>query len=301
MKIKSTFAVPFLVLSVLALMAMANLLDSSMLEWDISPYLSYIIIQLIVFALPSLFFCRMRGDSFTPRLRLRFFGLRHVFVVFSAFVVLVSGSSLINYGISRLFPDAVSSQLGFTASVAGETGVYAVLAVCIFPALLEEFLFRSIVMAEYESVSVPFAVFASALLFALIHLNWQKFPAYFFSGIVLACVVYMTRSVFSSMVIHSCNNIAALLLDQYMQNALSASGVSRVLIVFCLTSIFLVFLILLFWQAQRLYEDYGVSGVASPYVHRSKKKNGVSPTLSAVTTPPFVLLVVLCVIFSLIK
>lgn len=299
MKIKSTFAVPFLVLVVLALMAMANLLDASAFG-GVSPYLSYIIIQLIVFALPSLFFCRMRGEKFLPRLRLRPFGVRHIPAVLFAFVTLLSGSTLINYGMSRLLSESLTSPT--TVSLASENiGIYAVLAVCIFPALLEEFLFRSIVMVEYESIGVPFAILVSSLLFALIHLNWQKFPAYFFSGLVLAGIVYITRSVFASMLIHSCNNIAALLLDHYMQNALSTTGTSSVLMVFGMTSVFLLSLVLLFWQAQRLYEDYGVSGTPSPYVRRLEKRNDVSPTISAVTSPPFVLLVVLCLIFSLVK
>lgn len=300
MKIKGVFAAPFLMIVVLALFGTASLLQTDNPAVVGNPYLTLTVVQLIVYALPALFFCRMRGKGYTPRLRLRFFAPGQLFLLVFALLAMLSGSALLNLLMVSLFPEGDFSGTS-AAAVSGDVFqmLYVILALCILPALLEEFLFRGIMTAEYESVSVPCAVCMSSLLFAMMHLSFVRLPAYFFSGIILALTMYATRSVFASMVVHAANNVAALWLERYFYTAAAETGDSGILLVFVLLCVLFLSLILFAASAQRIYTNYGVNNTPSPYVH--KRKRGDTGAVEAFTAPPFLLLVVLFIIFTAVS
>ena len=302
MKIKGVFAAPFLMIVVLALFGASSLLETETPAVGGNPYLTLTVVQLIVYALPSVFFCRMRGKGYTKRLRMRFFSPRHLFLLFFALLAMLAGSALLNLLMVSLFPEGdFSGASGGYAAASGDVlrMLYVVLAFCILPALLEEFLFRGIMAAEYESVSVPCAVCMSALLFAMMHLSFVRLPAYFFSGVILALTMYATRSVFASMLVHAANNVAALWLERYFYTAAAETGDQGVLLIFVLLCVLFVSLILFAMSAQRIYTGYGVTNTPSPHVH--KRKRGDTGAVEAIAAPPFLLLVVLFIIFTAVS
>ncbi len=304
MKVKGIFAAPFLLIVVLALWGISGLLDDDTLGVGVNPYLALIIVQLIVYALPAVFFCRLRGKEYTPRLRLRFVKPGHIFLLLSALAAILAGSALLNLFVITLFPEAdfgtVSTQYKNALGDDLDGMLYVILALCVLPALLEEFLFRGIITAEYESVSVHTAIFLSALLFSLMHLNYARLPAYFFSGVMLCLTLYATRSVIAPMIVHACNNIAALYLDRYLYMAASEIGERSVLLVFILVCILFVSLICFALSAQNIYTAYGVTNTPSPHI-RKKKRRKSGGFFSAVGAPPFVFLIVLFVIFTAVS
>jgi len=282
---------------ILALMILTSLINPAMLGTEINYYFAMIIMELLVYALPAVFFCRMRGREYGKYLRLRLFPLSHIFLILLALSAMLSGCSLINYGMEILFPQEAADAVSYAGAADG--GIYALLTFCILPAVAEEFLFRGILLTEYESVSVPFAVGISSLYFAMMHLNFVRFPAYLFSGVLLALVLYATRSVFASMVLHILNNIAALWTEEYAEKFQSASGSRSVLLVFILACILFVSLILFFMEAQRIYQNYGENAVPSPYVPKNKQKDRIG-VLEAISVPPFVAFIVICIAFAII-
>lgn len=297
MRIKSIFAAPFLMIVVLALLTVSSLIDPMALGTDMNLYLAVIILELLVYALPAVFFCRLRGKEYGRKLRVRLFRFSHIFLILLGLVLLLTGSTLLNMLMHSLFrgETADSSYAGVM-----NAGTYAVLAFSILPAVAEEFLFRSILIAEYETVSPSFAVLISALFFGMIHMDFMRLPAYVFAGIVLALVFYTTRSVFASVLLHVLNNIAALWTDVWAQKFSAAAGKQSVPLSFILISLFLTALILFFWEAQRIYQEYGERGVPSPHVRR-KKRGEPSGVLEALTTPPFVIFIVMYIVFTLLR
>jgi len=282
---------------VLALLTVSSLIDPMALGTDMNLYLAVIILELLVYALPAVFFCRLRGKEYGRKLRVRFFRFGHIFLILLGLVLLLTGSTLLNMLMHSLFrgETADSSYAGVM-----NAGTYAVLAFSILPAVAEEFLFRSILIAEYETVSPFFAVLISALFFGMIHMDFMRLPAYVFAGIVLALVFYATRSVFASVLLHVLNNIAALWTDVWAQKFSAAAGKQSVLLSFILISLFLTALILFFWEAQRIYQEYGENGVPAPHIRR-KKRGEPSGVLEALTTPPFVIFVVMYIVFTLLR
>lgn len=92
----------------------------------------------------------------------------------------------------------------------------AFLKVVIIAPVVEELIFRGIIMHGFMRNYPKFiAIFFSALLFALFHLNPWQFSATFILGLLLGWVMVRTRNIFLSILIHALNNFIVLLTITY--------------------------------------------------------------------------------------
>ena len=71
----------------------------------------------------------------------------------------------------------------------------------ILPGIFEEFVHRGMLSTTFRDSGGKF-IFVSALLFALMHQNILQFAHTFVLGLILACIVYCTGSVFPAMFVH---------------------------------------------------------------------------------------------------
>lgn len=76
------------------------------------------------------------------------------------------------------------------------------LYVAVLPAICEEFLFRGLIYHGLRKRNVSGAVFMSALMFALMHMNINQFSYAFVLGVILALAVEITGSVLTSVIMH---------------------------------------------------------------------------------------------------
>lgn len=88
-----------------------------------------------------------------------------------------------------------------------------IISVAVFPALLEEFLFRGAIMGSLLKFGKPFAIFTSALLFGLVHGNLVQIPFAFLVGLALGFVVVETGSIWTGVLIHFLNNLISTLVQ----------------------------------------------------------------------------------------
>lgn len=84
-----------------------------------------------------------------------------------------------------------------------------VLCVVIIPPVVEELMFRGMVLQGLRRFGDGFAVVASAALFGLYHGNLAQTVFAFFCGLVMGFVVVRTNSLLPSILIHALNNAAA--------------------------------------------------------------------------------------------
>lgn len=84
--------------------------------------------------------------------------------------------------------------------------LWMLLSNAIVPALVEEFAFRGVILQSLRKYGDAFAVFASALLFAMMHGNMTQAPFAFLLGAILAMLVIMTGSLWTSIAVHFINN-----------------------------------------------------------------------------------------------
>ncbi len=306
MNIKNTFAAPALIIIVMSFLLASRLIDPSLLGMHENPYLSMIVLQFMVFALPAIFFTRLRGfksgrysDGSNGSLRLNFFTAEHILFMIYVFVMLVSGTMIIRFLTAIVMPQtqfAVSAS-EYTSIYPDDIGgsLYAVLTFGIIPAVTEEFLFRSVIVSEYERNGVFCAVVMSSLMFAMIHLNIALMPTYFYSGIVLAFTVFVTNSVLASVCVHILNNILSLFGEPFFQK-ITGRTQNMALFMFIMVAVLLLSAALAFGEAQRIYYNRGVMNLPSPkIVHRSKHKASFT---EALFSPPFLMLFVFYIIIS---
>ena len=94
----------------------------------------------------------------------------------------------------------------------------AFFALTLLPVLGEEFMVRGVLMSGAKKKSPLFAIFYTALIFALMHGNLNQLIHQFLLGIIMGYVAYLTGGIYASAMIHMTNNAMAMLLDYGFAN-----------------------------------------------------------------------------------
>ncbi|MGM9641802.1 MAG: type II CAAX prenyl endopeptidase Rce1 family protein [Eubacteriales bacterium] len=256
---------PLLVLVIFCLLFVSRFIDTALLTRE-NEYIAVIVLQLVIFLLPAAIYIRALGRDVT-RFRFSLFGPGQLLLLLSAFMSLTTGTILIDYltvGGTAL-EEAYDLWGVFISKNEGTAGnaVYLILAHAALPALCEEFVFRGLLISEYERRSTTAAILMPALMFALLHFDLSRFPAYFFSGILLGATLYATRSLLAVMLLHFCNNMVGIFGRPYMQTLAELGGNEFFMTLLC--AIFLFFTALFAAEAARLYKSYARFNVSASY------------------------------------
>lgn len=91
---------------------------------------------------------------------------------------------------------------------------YAVILSAVLPGVCEELLFRGLMLSAWEERGSLRAVTTVSLLFTLLHGNLLGIPSEFICGVLLACIVISSGSLFAGMVFHTVFN-STLLIASY--------------------------------------------------------------------------------------
>lgn len=302
MKMKSATAAPLLCLVTSALALAARFIDPARLGLEDSPHLSIIVLQLLIFAVPAIFFCKLRPETCTASaMKLRFFKPDALVFTIFATGALVAGSCALRSGLYTLFPAAASAgSTSYFETFSGPAGgsFYNALAFALLPALTEEFLFRSVLMAEYESAGIAASVVITSACFALLHYSIALFPVYFFCGVVLAFIAVVTRSVLASMAAHTLTNLVTLWGDAPLRRL--AQRPDNTFIFICITAaVFLLFAALTFGEAQRIYGNRGVLADPREKPRAVNKKERAKRAAEAFSSPLLITFTALCIIITI--
>ena len=302
---KENVFVPILITVILVIAVAVNFIPAEAVGIDDNPYLAVVVVELLSYGVPALFYSRIRGKELTPNLRLRLFKPSHILFLVMATVFLITGTVLISMAVYKLSPTAfAASALTQTASFAMNNrffdGMYLVVTFAILPAITEEFVFRGIVLGEYQKKGVVLASVISSAMFAMAHFSLVRFPVYFFSGIVLALVCYATRSVIAAMIVHAVNNSFVILCERYVTNAVDRQNVSLTLLIIIIGAAFLLSCLIMCFEAHNIYSRYSETNVESEYA--AVKKRGIFPRIVEMFfSPTFLLLFVLYIMACLIE
>lgn len=256
---------PILVFVIFCLLFVSRFIDTALLTRE-NEYVAVIVLQLVIFLLPAAIYIRALGRDVT-RFRLSLFGPGQLLLLLSAFMSLTTGTLLIDYlsvGGTAL-EEAYDLWGVFVSKNEGTAGnaLYLILAHAALPALCEEFVFRGLLVSEYERRSTTAAILMPAVMFALMHFDLSRFPTYFFSGFLLGITLYTTRSLFAVMLLHFCNNMVGIFGRPYMQTLAELGGDELFMTLLC--AIFLFFTALFAAEAARLYKGYARFNVPSAY------------------------------------
>ncbi len=97
----------------------------------------------------------------------------------------------------------------------------SLLLTAVFPAIGEELLIRGVVYRSYRKISPVAAMLVSALIFGLLHLNFNQMPYAIFLGIVMVVINEGADSMVMSMVLHFLFNGSSTLMNYMMRQFMS--------------------------------------------------------------------------------
>lgn len=78
----------------------------------------------------------------------------------------------------------------------------SIFTIALIPCIFEETVYRGIFYNEYRKVNVTKGILLSALLFALLHMNFNQFFYAFVMGVIFVLLIEATDSIISSMIMH---------------------------------------------------------------------------------------------------
>ena len=196
----------------------------------------------IVLLLLGSFILKIFAEKKTRLIRffkLRFVKRKDVPIVFWMTLTVISGSFMLNILSLDLFTAlGLDVEGNMLAAYDTENMWLSLLTLTVIPAIFEELFFRGATMSVLSKEKTAAAIFISALLFALVHGSLYLIFSSFFAGIVFGIAVYLTDSIYASMLTHFLNNIMAYILFTY-SNLLSDAGFDET-ILFVTVLVFLI-------------------------------------------------------------
>ncbi|MBR3895211.1 MAG: 5-formyltetrahydrofolate cyclo-ligase [Clostridia bacterium] len=248
-------APPILVAVTFVLLLLSRLIDTALTDRR-TAYLMVILLQLLIFFAPALVYVLKREKGFAKRLRIRLPSPKHLWFIFCMLAVMISGGLLcgiLTGGISSLTGNFTLYDT-FVARTDGSFAetVYVILAYGVLPAVCEELIWRGILCAEYEGFGAGVSILLSAIFFAMLHFSFPLLLSYLFLGLLLAGVMYATRSIIAAMLLHLCYNLFCLFGQPYLSAFYVTAG-SNEIFVFCLVVILLLFGAFAAGEARKIY------------------------------------------------
>lgn len=252
-----------------------------------------------------LWFEKVRPNEFIPHKILK----PSVVFLLIVFAWLVTPLMMTINAISMLFvenaiTDTVDEVMQFPWAV-------GVILIALIPAVVEEFVCRGVIFHRLRHNGIWKAIFVSALLFGIMHMNFNQLSYAFALGIVLALCVEATDSIFASIIVHFTFNATSLTLN-YVLNAVAPNLVEQgteslqvgtpeyimsmisAILLYGFVSIFTTSLaISVFWLiAKKCDRDWCMKLLFTG-------KTGPYPVKERVVTPLFIIFVVVAVILML--
>ncbi len=87
------------------------------------------------------------------------------------------------------------------------------ITIAIIPPLVEEFACRGLILGSLRKYSDSFAVLTTAIVFGILHGNFQQMPFAFLVGLILGYVTVKTKSIWMAVAIHAFNNAVSVFFD----------------------------------------------------------------------------------------
>lgn len=293
-KLKKSSPPAILLLIVFILLAASGLLSKSAQTVN-EVFFTNMILQVMIFILPALFYCLIRRRPVLQKSYTFTVMPLPLFFLVSVFGVMVLGSTLINLGVSVLTNSAEEFSNSASSTLTGITDVvsalHVVFSLCIVPAIAEEFFFRGVLLSEYTEENPYAAVLLTSIVFAASHFDLTLFPSYLFSGLLLAFSLRITRNLLVPILIHCAVNLFNIFLLPYLWQV-TLAPLGPLFTVFIVVGLLLLFAWGAFWEAEHIYIDYA----SDPRREEDTfgERGSFAPTLTGgLLSPPYLIAIAL--------
>ncbi len=249
-------SVPLLTALIYLLLSLSGKFVSAETVGTDSVFLVIIIIQIIVFAVPSFIYYGLRGGKLNYPVVSGKISANAVLFSVGALGVLFFGNLFIrliffNHG-TEIGNDKGYMDMLFLAE---DNRVGLFLAYALVPAVCEELFFRGIVLCEYKKYGSINSILISALYFTMVHFTTEGFVIYLFAGFLLGAVTAVTRSVYPAMAIHMLFNTYSLYGNaSFIGTTVFNTG--PLFVGFVLVILLLVFAVIMLSRLELIYTNY---------------------------------------------
>lgn len=164
---------------------------------DISSLL--LIQHIFLIILPGIIYLILSKEPLKEILRLNRLSLKQILIVI--LIALASQPIMTFFSLiaSFFFTNDISITIG---SMSDKPFIALLGVVALLPSISEELILRVIVLNGYKKKSKYVAAIMTGIMFGIFHLNYHQFMYATVMGIILALVVIITNSIYSSMIIH---------------------------------------------------------------------------------------------------
>lgn len=158
-----------------------------------------ILIYLLAFLPPICLYFFVTKKNPRDTLQLHWLGWKNLFLMILIGFAIQPIIAFFSFFAGLFFSNPVEE----TADTIHSSGFFMMLlTIAILPAVFEEIVMRGIILSGYRSFGTIKASLATALLFAMLHLNPQQFLYAFCTGFLFCIFVRRANSIFSSVIPH---------------------------------------------------------------------------------------------------
>ena len=256
------------------------------------------LIGLVIYLLPAVFYLVIKGRSYIPSLRLRVPKPLGVGLTISGAVLLIAGYLLIKTLKFRMTGSIyIAGYDPEEVNLAGGS-LYILIAYILIPAFCEEFVFRGIILTEYDVCGPFISCIVSSFLFAIVHIKAESFALYFYLGMILAIMTYVSGSVFPAIAAHALNNLFAIYGNAFLGKVLGQPQ-NMIISTFVLVVIFLLMLIAMLYSIENIYIRRGNENTPSPVI--GYEDSFLTRLFQAVLAPTFLICTAIIVALNMLN
>jgi len=182
------------------ILVVQNVLSFGILFSNISlPVVPLMILSQLTILLPFIVYCIIKKEN--PLKLIRFKKISIPTVILSVIIAICSYPIVMCLNLlSMMFVE--NAMVDVMTETLSQGVVLGMLLMAVMPAIAEETIFRGVVYNAYSKRRPLAGVFLSALLFGLMHMNFNQMPYAFFLGIVMALLMEACDSIVAPMIFH---------------------------------------------------------------------------------------------------
>lgn len=176
-------------------------------------YSGLLITEFGLVMLPALLFLLLFRFNLRDVLRLNGTKPLNFLLAFGIMLFAIPLASVFNL-INLFLVNSIFGKIVVQPIPAAQNGLELLLGILVFAGsagICEEFLFRGVIQRGLERAGKVKAILITALLFSLMHMDFQKIFGTFFLGALIGFMVYRSNSLYCGMFSHFTNNALAVL------------------------------------------------------------------------------------------
>lgn len=195
-------------------------------------YSGVLVTEFGIIMLPALIMLLALKYDVRKILRLNKIGILNLFIIFWIMVFALPAVGVLNYInlmlIKQIFGRVVVEQVPVAKDLNGL--ILNILVIGGSAGICEELLFRGVIQRGFEKLGTVRSILITALLFGLLHVDFQKLFGTFLLGALIGFIVYRTNSLYGGIFAHFTNNSLAVVLTFLVNKAvemIKSSGLDQ--------------------------------------------------------------------------